>query len=64
MHKLKQVRLGKRLTQAELSNLSGISQQYISDIEKGVSTGSVSTLRKLAKALNVSVSELLDDKSN
>lgn len=58
---LKRKRKQAGLTQAQLANRSGVSQQAISFIESCRNTPSEGTLRLLAKALNCSISELLDD---
>jgi len=63
MSKLRSIRKNKRLSQQQLSELSGISQQYISDIETGRNNieGSLTALRKLANALEVPVTKLIED---
>ena len=45
-------RAQRDLSQKELAELSGIDQSDISKIERGVANPTVSTLEKLAKALN------------
>ena len=47
------------LSQSALARVSGVSRVQIVNIEAGDATGSVSTLRKLAKALGVGVDDLL-----
>ena len=47
------------MTQKELARLTGITQSYISAIEKGKYDGGVNTLQKIAHALDVSIDELL-----
>lgn len=54
---LKQIRKGKKLTLKALSDLSGVPQRTIEDLERR-NDGRVSTLIKLADALNVSLDEL------
>lgn len=61
--KLKAKRKEKRLTQIQLAEISGVSQQAISFIESSRNTPTEGTLRLLAKALNCPVSELLDDET-
>lgn len=48
-------------TQTKLAQESGVSQTYISEIEAGKSQPTIKVLRKLASAMNISVSELLDE---
>ena len=43
----------RRLTQAALAGAAGIGKLYLSQIETGRRTGSLATLRALAKALRV-----------
>lgn len=58
---LKRKRKQARLTQLQLAEISGVSQQAISFIENGRNTPSEGTMRLLATALNCTVSELLDE---
>jgi transcriptional regulator with XRE-family HTH domain len=55
----KKIRLAKGLTQEELAELSGFSQQYISDLERGRRNPTVVSLYELAQALGVNYLELL-----
>lgn len=61
--RLKQIRIAKGLSQKRLSELSGVTQGYISDIESGASEPTVRILRKLAKALDTSITELIDEEA-
>lgn len=47
------------LTQEEIAERSGLSQQYISGIERGTRNPTVVTLAQIAKALGVHHIELL-----
>ena len=58
---LKKKRKAARLTQIQLAEISGVSQQAISFIENGRNTPSEGTLRLLAGALKCTVAELLDE---
>ena len=49
----------RSLSQAELARVSGVNRVQIIDIEAGRKTGSVETLRKLARALRVDVDDLV-----
>jgi transcriptional regulator with XRE-family HTH domain len=53
------IRAGKRLTQEQLAERSGFSQQYISSLEKGTRNPTVITVYELAQALGVSHLELV-----
>lgn len=58
-YKIKEIREKNKLTQEELSEKSHVSRALISGLESGAITEtSTSSLKKLAKALNVSVREL------
>ncbi len=56
---VKRVRQEKGLTQEQLAELSGFSQQYISGLEQGRRNPTVVTLYELATALGVSHMELV-----
>ncbi len=53
-----------RMTMAVLAARSGISQQHLSRIETGKTSVSVDQLVRIAKALGVSVGELLSPEQN
>jgi transcriptional regulator with XRE-family HTH domain len=56
--KIKEARLEKGLTQAELEKLSGVGQSTISDVEKGIGSPAFSTISRLAGALGLRLDEL------
>ena len=56
---VKRIRQGKGLTQEQMAELSGFSQQYISGLEQGRRNPTVVSLYELATALGVSHMELL-----
>lgn len=49
----------RNLTQAELARRSKVNRVQIIDIEAGRKTGSVETLRKLAKELSIDIDDLV-----
>jgi len=51
--------LAKSLTQEALEERSGFSQQYISDLERGLRNSTVVRLHELAQALDVNHVELV-----
>lgn len=59
---LKEWREYRHLTVERLAALAGVSPGLISQIENRISAGSPDTLERLAKALGISVGELLDVK--
>lgn len=58
-NRLKELRKAKKLTQEQLADMVGISQAYISDIEKGKKDIDFSLAERFAKALNVKPYELM-----
>ena len=58
---LKNRRLARKLTQTELSAMSGIKQPTISAIENGVNQPTLETLTILSRALNCSVHEIMGE---
>lgn len=58
---IKRYRLLRGWSQSRLARESGVSQTYISELEAGKWTPNISVLRKLAAALGVPVSALLDE---
>ena len=56
---VKRIRQEKGLTQEQLAELSGFSQQYISGLEQGRRNPTVVSLYELATALGISHTELV-----
>lgn len=61
MNRLKRMRVLAEMSQQELANLSGVSRQSVSNLERGVTKGHSSTYRALASALGVDVGDLAED---
>jgi transcriptional regulator with XRE-family HTH domain len=57
---LKKARFRAGLTQAELAEKAGTTQTTVARIERDAVQPEVTTVRKLAKALDVSIANLLD----
>lgn len=55
---IKEIRLEKNMTQEELSQKSGISESYISELENNLKMPTILTLCKLAEALEVEITKL------
>ena len=49
------------MTQKELAEAAGLSQSYLSEIERGAREGTLSTIKALAKALAVPLTVLTED---
>jgi transcriptional regulator with XRE-family HTH domain len=58
--RVKRIREDRGLTQEKLAKRSGISHGYLARLEVGMHDPSLSTLAKLAKALDVPVTTLLE----
>ncbi len=58
--RLKELRKACGWTQAAFAARVGFSREYVARLETGKHDPSVSTVEKLAKALNVKVGELLE----
>ena len=56
---LERLRRRKGLTQEDLASLMGYTRAYVSRLELGTCAASMAVLRKLSKALEVSVADLL-----
>ena len=57
--RVKQLRLGKNLSQEKLAQICDLDRTYISGIERGTRNVSLLNIAKVADALDVSLSELL-----
>lgn len=59
--KLRKLRKEQNLTQLELAQQVGITNGQVSTIERGVSSPSLATLHRIARALNVPMNEFFED---
>ena len=57
--KVREIRLKKEMSQANVAKILGVHSTYISGIERGLRNPSLLTMEKIGKALGVSTSELL-----
>ena len=53
------VRLKKKLSQGDVAKKLGVNRAYVSQIENGVQNLSLKSIEKFAKALGISVGELM-----
>jgi len=51
-----------RLTGSALAKLAGVPQSYVSEIENGKKPGSLDTMAKLARALKISLDDLVPER--
>ncbi|HEY4513431.1 MAG TPA: helix-turn-helix transcriptional regulator [Candidatus Paceibacterota bacterium] len=56
---MKRIRLSKQMTQGDICRKLGVDRAYISNVESGNKNPTLSTITKLAKALGVSVEDLV-----
>jgi transcriptional regulator with XRE-family HTH domain len=56
---LKRIRTQKGISQGEIARTLGIDRSFITNIEGGKTNPTLSTIAKLAKAIGVSVGELM-----
>jgi transcriptional regulator with XRE-family HTH domain len=61
---LRFIRLQKKLTLQELSQMSKVSKSQLSQIERNVSVPTVTKLQRIAEALNINFSNLLPQNGN
>lgn len=59
--KLAQIRMDRGLTQGQLADMVGCKQKDVSRWENGDRTPGVKSLRALAKALDCTMDDLVDD---
>jgi len=57
---LRALRIARGLTQAELAERAETNTMFISKLERGVTTPTIGTLVRLARALECSVTRLVD----
>ena len=60
-HPVRVWREHRALTQVRLAELAGIDRVYLTEIEGGKKPGSVAALNALAKAMNVTIDDLVRD---
>lgn len=58
--KIRYIRKEKKITQKELARICGISNTYLSDIERMRTNPSIKTLKSIAKSLNTDVKNFLE----
>jgi transcriptional regulator with XRE-family HTH domain len=56
--RLRAIRLLRRLTLREVADVAGVSESFVSQLERGRSSASVATLQRLAAAVGIEISDL------
>jgi transcriptional regulator with XRE-family HTH domain len=59
--RLRAIRLLRRRTLREVADAAGVSESFVSQIERGRSSASVATLQRLAAAVGIEISDLFAD---
>ncbi|WP_353571493.1 helix-turn-helix transcriptional regulator [Candidatus Albibeggiatoa sp. nov. BB20] len=59
--KLRRFRLKKNLSQEQLADISGLHRTYVGSVERGERNISIDNMERLATALELQLTELLDD---
>ena len=59
---IRELRKSKNLSQEQLALSCGLSRQYIADVERGARNIGIVNVQKIAKALEIPLSELFDFK--
>lgn len=62
--KIKELRTSKNLTLKQLSELTGLSTGFLSQLERGLSSIAIDSLENIASALNVSLKAFIDEHSS
>jgi len=57
---LRAARARRRMTLRQLADATGLSESFLSQFERGLTQGSVASLRRIAEALSVSLADLFD----
>ncbi len=60
---IKRYRRSRRLSQQSLADMCGLHRTYISDLENAKCNPTLSVLMVIAKSLNISLKELLSDRT-
>lgn len=56
---LKRIRTAKGISQGEISRILEVDKSFVSNIENGKTNPTLATIAKIAKAIGVSVGELM-----
>lgn len=57
---VRELRTSKNISQEKLAELSSLDRSFVSEIENGIKTASVTTLFKLCMALDTKPSQLME----
>ena len=57
---MRRIRLGKDMTQGDICRKLGLDRAYISNLESGKKNPTLATIEKIANALGIKASDLLN----
>jgi XRE family aerobic/anaerobic benzoate catabolism transcriptional regulator len=60
-NRIKSLREGRSLTQRELAEQAGLSEKYLGEVERGICNVTLEFLSKLAEALNIPMTAILEN---
>jgi len=58
-HAIRQIREDRNLSQERLAEIAGLHRTYVSSVERGRRNVSIENIHKIAKALGVSMTEVI-----
>ena len=58
---IKRIRLEKEISQERLALLAEVDRSYVGRVERGDNNAAILTLARLAKALDISIAELMQE---
>jgi ribosome-binding protein aMBF1 (putative translation factor) len=61
--RLRQIRQNKGLSQEELADVAGLHRTYVGSVERGERNISIDNMERLAKALEVDITDLLKEET-
>ena len=61
--RIRELRTAHRMTQAQLATSCGLHRTFIGSVERGERNVAILSLRRIAKAMRVPLSDLVGDKS-
>lgn len=57
---VQEIRIERGLSQEELASQIGMQRTYISDVERGIRNTSISNAKRIARALEIPLSKLIE----
>lgn len=61
---IRKFRTEKQISQESFADMCGLHRTYISDIERGLRNVSIENIEKMAKALDIKISEIFKEVEN